>query len=169
MANENYIMLNGQKIEITVSEERLRELGLIPEKKSPFERVEKNNRYWHINEAGHPAWFCDHYTTYEDDLFDAANYCTDKDIIMQRAMHEKLNRLLWRFSMENDGDKIDWKDFKKSKWFIFLNKLSDELRVSDYTYTNLYGVIFFSTKAIAQKALDEIVKPFIKEHPKFRW
>ena len=36
MANENYIMLNGQKIEITVSEERLRELGLIPEKKSPF-------------------------------------------------------------------------------------------------------------------------------------
>ena len=122
-----------------------------------------------ITETGNIFYNCDTYAGYIDDLFDTANYCTDKDIIMQRAMHEKLNRLLWRFSMENDGDKIDWKDFKKSKWFIFLDKLRDELLVSDYTYTNLYGVIFFYTKTIAEKALDEIVKPFIKEHPDFVW
>ena len=36
---ENYIVINGKRTELT--EEQLKELGLIMEKKSPFERVKQ--------------------------------------------------------------------------------------------------------------------------------
>lgn len=36
-------------------------------------------------------------------LYEAANYCTDEELLRRRALYEKLERCLWRFSMENGG------------------------------------------------------------------
>ena len=31
------------------------------------------------------------------------------------------------------------------------------------------GCIYFYSKSIAQKAIEEIIRPFMKEHPDFIW
>lgn len=47
--NENYIVINGKKIELT--EEQLKQLGIEPEKKrkNPLERVAKTEMYCYID------------------------------------------------------------------------------------------------------------------------
>lgn len=42
--NENYIVINGKKIELT--EEQQKQLGIEPQKKNPFERVPEGEVYF---------------------------------------------------------------------------------------------------------------------------
>jgi hypothetical protein len=86
----------------------------------------------------------------------------------QRALQETLNRLLWRFSMEHDGDKIDWSNRITLKYFISYDN-SESCFSTDWHAIGKSCNIYFHTRAIAQQAIEEIVKPFITEHPEFRW
>lgn len=54
--------------------------------------------------------FCD------DEHHKVANYCADRELTCQRNLHETLNRLLWRFSLENGGDS-EW-DGIECHWYI---------------------------------------------------
>lgn len=47
--NENYIVINGKKIELT--EEQLKALG-IKQRKNPFEIVERGEDYFYVNRYG---------------------------------------------------------------------------------------------------------------------
>ena len=167
--NETYIVINGKRAELT--EEQLKQLGIATEKKSPFSKAEGKEFSYSIMADGtlsktredncHPA------TTAK--LINVANYCTNKAIMEQRALHETLNRLLWRYSMEHDGDKLDWDDLDQHKWFIYW--LCDQKRfLIDYnTSCYNYGRIYFYKKSVALKAIEEVIKPFMKEHPEFVW
>lgn len=168
----NYICINGKKAELT--EEQMKALGIeLPKAKSPFERVEPFYEFCFINSLGevdktYEGGTCDRGSV-DDMRFAVANYCTDKAIMEQRALHETLNRLLWRYSMEHDGDKIDWSDENNSKWYIFFAYRSKRYDVA-ITYNNNYlGVIYFHTADTAKAAIKEIIEPFMKAHPEFKW
>ena len=75
---------------------------------NPFERQSYNNTYYYIQPTGLVVDAFEYHNFFSDHCYGVANYCTDKAIMEQRALHETLNRLLWRYSMEHDGDKIDW-------------------------------------------------------------
>ena len=98
---ENYICINGKKAVLT--EEQMVALGLKTPKANPFAKHPSEMDVYFINSMGRiqKDWDSNglHYAV--------ANYCTDKAIMEQRALHETLNRLLWRYSMEHEGDKID--------------------------------------------------------------
>ena len=91
----------------------------------------------------------------------------------QRALHETLSRLLWRFSMQHDGDKIDWNNYSRYKHFIVYDYLDKKFKI-DFINT-MHGctlkssAVYFDTSKIAHRAIDEIVLPFMKEHPGFVW
>ena len=87
----------------------------------------------------------------------------------QRALHETLNRLLWRYSMEHGGDEIDWSDDITPKWKIAFDYCQMKWKVYDMPYHKDVGVIYFNTKEISKNAIKEIIEPFIKEHPEFKW
>ena len=166
---ENYIVLNGKRIDLT--EEQIDKLGLKIPVKNMFDRDYENSFYF-IGSDGHVWSEGDSLISsgFPDRVYEVANYCADKNIMQQRAFHETLNRLLWRFSMQNDGDKIDWSN-RSNKYFITYDYNAKDFKV-DYFHTQ-YGchlrpfVEYFYTEKIAQKAIDEIVLPFMKEHPKF--
>ena len=167
---ENYIMLNGKRVDLT--EEQLEKLGLKVEKKDCFER-KYNQMYYFTGDYGTVKAECDSKASEIDSLrHSVANYCTDKALIEQRALHETLSRLLWRFSMQNDGDRIDW-DNGSCKYFITYDYRHKEFKV-DY-YQSQFGCTlknaneYFYSAAITKRAIDEIVLPFIKEHPEFVW
>ena len=168
---ENYICINGKKTKLT--EEQMRALGIELLRTNPFERVEPFEWYYFINSLGEVD------NTYDDgtcarggcgeEQFNVANYCTDKAIMEQRALHETLNRLLWRYSMEHDGDKIDWNSFDQQKWFIFVDVDDGRMHVDNIRICVRPGNIYFHTQETAKNAIKEIIEPFMKAHPEFKW
>lgn len=164
---ENYIVINGRKAELT--EEQLKALGLVTETESPFDRVEKGKTYYAIAGTGNIGEWNDHRNQTDDSCYDVANYCTDREILQQQAYREKLNRLLWRYSMEHDGNNLDWKSKVKRKCTIQYNHDRNEFRGSRVYTVEYVGSVTFATMEIAENAIKEIVEPFMAEHPDFKF
>lgn len=167
--SENYIMLNGKRVDLT--DDQLEKLGLKVEK-GIFDRQNKNDEYYYISCNGvlesttETDLLCDY------SLYSVANYCIDKALMQQRALHETLSRLLWRFSMQNDGDKIDWypsSDHCIEKYYVYFNNKDEKFEIMNNEILKTQGTVYFHTKNVAQRAIDEIILPFMKEHPDFVW
>lgn len=167
MKKEHYIMIDGKKIVLT--EEQVKTLGLeMEEKKDCFQRA-GYNKYYYIKDNGKVIISFDKNHMADVTRHEVGNYCTDVELLKQRALHETLNRLLWRFSMQNDGDKIDWSNERQCKFSIYYNFCEgDNFITCSYTCKH-NGIIYFYTEEIAQRAIDEIILPFVKEHPEFMW
>lgn len=168
MAKEAYIEIDGKRTQLTV--EQMKALGIYEEpKKNLFDRVEKDKQYYYITNGGDVDCGTDYYWESDNKRHQVANYCTDKEILQQRALHETLNRLLWRFSIENDGSKINWNNIDKHKYVIYFDNESKKFTTTEYRFMKFDGCIYFHSKSIAQKAIEEIIIPFMKEHPDFIW
>ena len=163
----NYICINGKKAELT--EEQMKALGIELPKASPFERAEKNRRYYKINSFGNVESIKEFDDYLDQQAFDAANYCTDKSIMEQRALHETLNRFLWRYSMEHDEDKIDWCPTTNVAYKIIYNHAKNAFQVDSNDAYQSFGAVYFYTHATATNAIEEIVKPFLAAHPDFKF
>ena len=85
---ENYIMLEGNKIPLTDEQVKMLKDSKKPEKieKSPFERVDSNSTYFYIDDCGIVEE--ENVNCYLEDQYrhKVANYCTDKSLMMQRAL-----------------------------------------------------------------------------------
>jgi hypothetical protein len=174
---ENYICINGKKAELT--EEQLKALGIELPKRNLFERVVSNNvndfySYYFITSMGTVNEAVDHgfdNGNGNDELrYRAANYCTDHDLIQQRAYNETLSRLLWRYSMEHDGDKIDWRiGIRQRKYKIIRSFDANKFDVTwVYNCENIFTPYFIS-QGVAEAAIKEIIKPFMETHPDFKF
>lgn len=166
---ENYIMLEGKKIPLTDEQIEMLRGTKEPEevKKSPFERV-YDRGYYFIQYDGTVEYDFDKGDMGDEYCLAVANYCTDKKMMEQRALHETLNRLLWRFSMENGEGENKW-DCEHSHWVIKYVHDSGVFCTSWTTVVHQAGAIYFSTDELACRAIEEIIKPFMKDHPEFVW
>jgi len=137
-----------------------------PGKKSSFERVPYGFEYYFVNGEG-AVLAPSHLDSDRDKArYNAANYCTDKSLMEQRALHETLNRLLWRYSEEHGGDP-EW-DGEAYHWYIYCTSNGG------LSYTNVWsakipGIVYFGSKQIADSAINDIIKPFLADHPDFVW
>lgn len=165
---KNYLMLEGKKYELSPElVNALRPAVAEPEKKNPFERCE-GSKYYHIDNRGNVVGiFTELHDNMDEALFSVANYCTDKSLMEQRAMHETLNRLLWRYSEEHGGDN-PW-DGHHNHLYLFYDGTDRIFGVAASMYHHINGVVYFKDTETAQAAIEEIVKPFIECHPDFVW
>mgnify|MGYP004454132579 CR=1 FL=1 len=160
---KNYIMLDGRKFEIdeknsmllraVVGEEK-------EEKKNPFIR-EDGQIYYYISGFGSVAFSSECGMNTDDNRYEVGNYSTDEKLMEQRALHETLDRLLWRFSEANGGEG------EKFRWYIWRD--ADDFHVDYNVIKKNQGTVYFSSGEIAKRALEEIVRPFMVEHPEFVW
>lgn len=167
---ENYIVINGKKAELT--QEQLEALGIKTE--SVFNRTLLNKSYYYIGSLGDVCQECEFNSGVNDKRYEIANYCTDTKLMIQRALHETLNRLLWRFACENGELENEWDSSPKQKdchyhYHIYFSRYDNLFYISKGYMIKCEGIIYFPSYEIAQQALNEIVKPFIKEHPEFVW
>ena len=164
---DNYIMFDGKKIPLT--DEQIEMLKSETEqKKAPFERVKKGKDYYAIDITGEVIPCTDYGFGADDMLFDAANYCTDEKMMKQRALHEVLSRLLWKYSIERDGTEGGWNSSTKH-YVIYKIIPNGDFSIACTMVAKSAGSVYFKTQETAIRAIDEIVRPFIKEHPDFVW
>lgn len=160
-----YIEIDGKRAKLT--EEQLKALGLEPEKKNPFER-EGSRKYFFIAGTGKVCERYNNKNNESENHHSVANFCTDKELMEQRALHETLNRLLWRYSMEHGGDEINCGN-TNLKYYIYCDHYDHKLTIgSTKGYQNI-GIVYFATYKAAESAIEEIIKPFKAEHPEFKW
>ena len=164
---KNYICIDGKKAELT--KEQLKALGIVTETKSPFARVEGGRKYYAIAGTGKIGEYVEYSFGADNTCYDIGNYCTDREILQQQAYRETLNRLLWRYSMENGGDELDWGTKVKGKCIIRYSHTRKEFR-PDRVYTvEDVGSVTFATMETAENAIREIVEPFMEQHPDFKF
>lgn len=160
---DNYICINGKKAELT--EEQLEKLGIKLETSSSFDRQDNGGKYYSIISTGEIAVNGECHKDCNYNHYNAANYCTDKELLKKRALYETLNRQLWRYSMEHDGDKIDW-NRDGEKYYIFYNADSEKWLIGSIYYAWDFAVFFYSLE-IAENAIKEVVIPFVEKNPEF--
>ena len=168
MSNDNYLVIGGKRIDLT--DEQIKTLGLSEEQKlNPFKRRTYGINYCYIETTGEVHSLNEVHCLKDKQRYNVANYCTNEKLMQQRSLFETLNRLLWRFSMENDGDTVNTK--AKHEVYEIAYDSCNKIYVVESSSNDLYftGETRFFSKEIAQKAIDEIVIPFMEQHPDFIW
>lgn len=161
---DNYIVINGKKAELT--EEQLEKLGIKVEKKNPFDRVEEGNHYWQIDTQSEAYDLRDDRDDFDDLMFKISNYFNNKNFANQVALHEQLNRKLLKFAYDHKAV-ADWED-GCPKYNIVYDEKTKDFSINSKVWCKSFDVCFASY-FVASKALNEVVKPFMKEHPDFVW
>lgn len=131
------------------------------EKRNLFERVKEGENFYFIGGNGDVMTLRESSLCFNGKYHNCANYCTDAELLRRRALYEKLERCLWRFSMENGGS---------GNYYPVLNRESREWSVS-YTTSQGFGPSFKTIKTCA-RAIKEVIKPMldgIAEEEIFSW
>ena len=163
--NDNYAVINGKKIKLTG--EQIEALG-IETRKNPFERVANGNVYYRVTEYGNIDEFIERSDLTDSNLYSNVNYFNDDSVAQQVALHQLLYRKLLKFAYDNGfEDTAEW-DGKNAHWVIRYNESRNEF-CSYYQDGYKARDVYFSSKEGAERAIKEVVEPFVKEHPEFVW
>lgn len=84
-----------------------------------------------------------------------------------KHMVEKLKVIkeLRDFALENNNEKIDWRDKCTGKYFITYDFYDEKISIASYTFRNFLPFeIYFTSKEIAQKAIKKIGEYRIKKY-----
>ena len=167
---DNYICIDGVKV--LLNDSQISEMRMILEKRetkknSPFERQKYGDSYYCITSNGEVRDACESGDSFDSVHYDNANYCTDEELLDQRALEEILARRLWRYSMENGGDKIDWSD-GQSKYAIYYDTGIGLFYITSNVCCQITSTAYFVDRETAMNAIKEVIEPFMKEYPSFK-
>lgn len=130
-------------------------------KRNPFYMVEEGESFYFIGGNGDVMTLKENSLCFTGKYHNCANYCTDAELLTRRALYEKLERCLWRFSMENGGNGDFYPVLNKSTrtWYVTI------------TSVQRFGPSFKTHEACA-RAIEEVIKPMldgIAEEEIFAW
>lgn len=160
----NYAVINGKRVELTDEQVKMIEI----KRKNPFERVAKSEKYCFIDALDEVHWFSDDMEQCDDCSFECSNYFNDEDFAQQVALHQLLYRKLLKFAYDNEcEDTAEW-DCENRHWCIRYDHGDNGFDVT-WNDTFQHSNVYFSTMESAARAINEVVLPFMKEHPDFVW
>lgn len=162
--SENYIVINGKKMDLT--DEQLKQLG-IKVRKNPFKRVKKDKKHYWITSNGKIDSYDEGGVSFDDALYAESNYFNDEAFAKQVALHQLLYRKLLKFAYDNECEDREW-GTKYEHCRIYYDVDSDKFDI-DVNDAFKYQGVYFSTRRGAERAIKEVIKPFMKEHPEFKW
>ena len=123
-------------------------------KRNSFKRVKDEESFYFISGNGDVMTFKETSSCLAEKYYNCANYCTDAELLRRRALYEKLERCLWRFSMENGGSGEWYICFDRSKRTWGVNCLEKGGWVS-------FGPTFKSYK-VALEATEKVIEPLMR-------
>lgn len=143
---------DGREIAVDVNEEILKQIE--KPKKTGYERVDLGDRYYYFD-----GWEVDDHSEdiedADDDIYDGANYYSDKTIAENNARADRLHRQLRRFAVEHREHELDWGNERQSKFHIDYWCGDGKLYVGFYNVIKTFGVIWFDSKEAAEAAIEE--------------
>lgn len=160
------LTIDGEEVRLT--DEQLKMLG-IATRNNPFDRTSNPcGEYFYTDAFGSVGVGSEEYSDVWKQLGNAANYFNDKNFANQVALHQLLYRKLLKFSYDNEcEDTAEWNG-TNLHWAIRYDYACGTFTTD---YQNTYGAqeVYFYSEKDAERAIEEVVEPFMKEHPEFVW
>ncbi|MBQ8993079.1 MAG: hypothetical protein IJ085_02970 [Turicibacter sp.] len=104
------------------------------------------------------------------ELFESANYFSMLEKAKEIQFKQTLFRKLQRFSDENGGNEIDWKDSGQRKFYIYRGHDCEELFIHSASYGQDFGQVYFVSREVAEEAIelfcDDLIKYFTHDWSK---
>jgi hypothetical protein len=123
---------------------------LKPKTSNPFERVKEGESFYLIGSNGDVMTHKENSLCFIEKYHNCANYCIDAELLQRRALYEKLERCLWRFSMENGGS---------GNYYPILNRATRRWSIT-CTEIQRFGPSF-KTHDVCVRAIEEVIKPML--------
>lgn len=163
---DNYIVINGKKAELT--KEQLKALGIEYEleRNNPFGKI-TDKSYYHITSTDRINFTENIDSVVDNDLYDNTNYFNDEDFTNQVMLHQKLYRKLLKYAYNNAAS--DWANPYSRKYFITKYTKNNKI---DFGWALTFKhncVVYFNSEEVTKQAIEDVVKPFMKEYPEFVW
>lgn len=136
----------------------------IEEKKTGWERVNCDNPYYKIDIDGEvDDIYSEDLDCIDDRLYEILNYFSTEEKADEIAKEQLLYRKMKKFYDENDAN-VYWDDLEQCKYEI--NYDYDETKWEIYLCTSLKVInsIYFSTEELAQRCINEVIKPFYENN-----
>ena len=149
------LIIEDREIEIEISEEEYKKLQPIEEKKTGYERVPKNGKYFYEFGKGDVESDIEDCYDIDDEYYASANYYSSETVAENNARADKLMRQLRRFSVEHRERGVNLNSTETEKHYIYYDCVRDELRTTYTFYAGVFGVIYFDSEETAQAAIDE--------------
>lgn len=160
------LTIDGKEVQLT--DEQLEVIGIIEKEKNPFKRAYYGAKYFCILEFDNVASYCDCKDIEADAFFESVNYFSTQPFAQQVALHQLLYRKLLKFSYDNECEDTEWNGNNIHAYIIYSSTKKDY----DIRWTRDEkepGTVYFKSSIWATAALNEVVMPFVKEHPDFVW
>lgn len=163
--SENYIVINGKKMDLT--DEQLKRLG-IEVRKNPFERVAKGDVYYMVGEYGDINNLTEDGDYTDQYLYNNVNYFNDEAFANQVVLYQLLYRKLLKFAYNNEfEDTAVWNE--AAEHFCVYYDIKNKCFDVNLNCNDKGAHVYFNSRQGAERAIEEVVKPFMKEHPEFVW
>lgn len=127
--------------------------------KNPYKRVDNRERYYFVSERGVEI-FKEFTECSDNELFNSSNYFNNKNYAEYVAFKETLMRRMDRFAWEHNEKVINWDDSSTKYYIIFSNRYNELTIDWDFSYKS--NNIYFTSKEIAKKALEEFKDDLMK-------
>lgn len=159
------LTIDGKEIQLT--EEQLKALGT-KVRKNPFDRIGNGDRFFAIDNMNGIQTCTEMSYARDEAYYNGINYFNDKQFANQVALHQLLYRKLLKYSYDNEFEDEEWNGTNMHAYIIynFTRKNYDIRWTRDEKEP---GTVYFKTPTRATAALNEVVMPFVKEHPEFVW
>ncbi len=163
--SDNYAVINGKRVELT--DEQVKTIG-IETRKNPFDRVSVNAMYYYIDAVDAIGSMPEFGDRSDRKSLECANYFNDEAFAKQVSLHQLLYRKLLKFAYDNGYEDTAAWNGDNCHYYIFYNYSCDTFDIRT-DYNSKVQAVYFSSRDGACRAIIEVIKPFVEEHPDFVW
>jgi len=151
------LKVNDKSVRVEMTEEQLKELGLIEEQRTGYERVKKGEMYYLVDIYNNIMRVTEDNDQGDKQCYSTGNYYSDKIISENNAHADRLLRQLRRWQAQNDKviSVSDWKNNQIDKYCIAYSYGDEKLYANNFYYTRLPNVIYFTTQEKAEDAIEQ--------------
>lgn len=163
---KNYIVLNGKKIVLNDEQAKALTEQFGPPTFNPCKRQPLDETYYYIND-GLVEEGTDEYTLTDMNLYQQGNYFTDRDFAEHVMLGHELHFLLLQYAYNHDSiDDRPWNG-ENCHYYIGYRENEDSIATGYNIWSEQPNTVYFKTEKSAQYAIDDIVKPFMTDHPNY--
>lgn len=148
------LKVNGKSIQIEMTAEQLKELGVI-KPKTGYERAEKGSTYFFNDESGDIDSTIDEKDMVDQGYYDIGNYYNDETITKNNARADKLLRRLRQWQAANDRpiSMSDWKNDNILKYCVDYDYFNERLFAKYTTRYRCLNNVYFTSEEKAEEAI----------------
>lgn len=127
-------------------------------------KVPRGELYFYIDDEDHVTEGCQENVSFVDTRFKIANYFRDEDFAKQLALEQTLRRLLLKYACSCEIK------FHGLVYCVKYDIIEKKYKiVAEYPSEIDLFQVYFNTRKDAENAIKEVIKPFMEEHPNFKW